>query len=628
MRPAPSPRTRIPELLCIAAAAAFLGWLLSPADAPGGRVSAGAGPQPLTLDDVFAADGVLADILDPDRAWNFTGPAPRVTSRFVYFDQSVSGPVFFGYCKPGLADPCECDCDEGIDPCVEPGHPPILKRARQTIQLWLPSNPNFAQAPYLYVDKVTGREGPLVEEKVLLARILAKKGIPAALWSEDDMYPVGAEPIPEIHEQFGYNGQASFQQAALRWMRTRDPMNLTVEAFRFDDRYHNAQSYVLTTTFFQRVALEFFGSDPEVESWAHGVQAFYAGGSKTGGGAVTASGVDPRCVGNRISNFSSYDGGDRSAPARYDTDWRECPQNCPRDDACTPVPDEEHKWLRQASWSFQNRFHSPSYFDIYRPDFDRARYADLLMVEIGGTHDWIGPLGSHHDFWRSVDGLVDGVPDASEDRWNFRLVRRINHDHGVPKIVGQTGGGRDVRADQLLVWGSLRHLAKNKPLPRIEMVSIDASGDPAADPWTARVRMTNLRPGHDPATDEQFTVWVALSDDRDFRRCTPPIVCRNIDQTPCEQNGICRDPAWDDNQPNEDFFIRIDDPIVSPDGEFRNLTFGAPPEALAVPNPIVAVIVDTHLEGGVIGKIQDDWVLSTDAAFFNEEAYAPHQCCP
>ena len=34
-------------------------------------------------------------------------------------------------------------------------------------------------------------------------------------------------------------------------IQARDPMNLDVETFRFDDRYHNGQSYMLAMTFFQ-----------------------------------------------------------------------------------------------------------------------------------------------------------------------------------------------------------------------------------------------------------------------------------------------------------------------------------------------------------------------------------------
>lgn len=618
------------QFTLIVAVSAAIAWSLVPDRS---RMNAEAGPgtdgAPITLIDVFSEDGVLTDMLTRSYAdFEVTGPAPRVLSKFTYFDAGIKGPVFFGYCNPDLTDPCDCHCTDGVDPCTTPGDSPIMYRARQTIEMWIPNNPNFAGTPVLYVDKGTNRDGEAYQEKVLLARTLAKKGIPAALWSEEDLYPVGAEPAKEIHEFFGYPGPAQFQRAALRWMHTRDPMNLTVQDFRFDDRYHNCQSFVLTTTFFQEAIKDFFPGNQAASDWADRVESVYAGGSKTGGGAVTATGVDPRCIGNRISNFQSYDGTDGCAAARYETDWRECPANCPNDDPCTPVPSTEHKWTRHSVWVWNNRNNSPSYFDIYRPDFNPALYEDKLLIDIAGTHDWINTLGGHQNFWSRHDGMIGGLPDPGEDEWDFRTIRRINHDHGTPTIVGTLGGGTEVRADQLMVWGMLRHLAKNKALPRMEIVEADTAGTPGVDPWTARVRVRETRAGHDPLVHESFKVHVALSDDRDFRRCTPPIQCRGIEETPCELNGVCRDAPWDDNKAEEDFFIEIVPTSVTVDGEFRDLVFDPPAEALAVPNPITAVIVEAFFEGGIISKLQDDWVLWTDVLFNNVASYPPHDCCP
>lgn len=620
---------RVAGLTVALLVAGALTWMLHPGVPSSGQADAAAGPS-ITIDDVFAADGVLVDILTRDYAnFDVTGPGANVAAKFTYIDHGIRGPIFFGYCNPDLSDPCECHCTEGVDPCTTPGQPPISYRARLTVELWIPNNINFAGTPVLYVDKVEARTGQGYQEKALLAKTLAKKGIPAALWSEIDHYPVGGgSPAVSVHEYFGYPGPATFQRAALRWLRTRDPLNLTPEDLRFDDRYLTSQGYLLTTTFFQRKVVEFFGGDPDAQAWVDRVESVYAGGSKTGGGAISAAGIDPRCVGTRISNFMSMDASDDCAPSRYDRDWRECPVNCPTDDPCTDVPSGEHRWVRHSTWAWGNRDNHPSYMDVYRPDNNRARYEQLFYVEIGGTHDWINPLGSHTRFWDSVDGMTGGLVDPLEDQWDYRLVRRMNRDHGVSTIVGQTSGGLDVRADQLMVWGTLRHLAKNKAMPRIDTSMVDVSGNPATEPWSVRIRVSETRAGHDPALHEQFKIWVALSDDRDFRRCTPPILCMNIDSQPCEANGVCRDPSWDDNKPQEDYFVEIAPSSVTVDGEFRDILFAPPAEALAISNPIAAVIVEGFFEGGIVGKIQDDWILWTDVHFENEEMYPPYACCP
>ncbi len=582
----------------------------------------------VNLDTVFA--NVLPEILTRSlEEFDANGEAPIVGGKFTRFYQSFRGATFWGYCNPDLADPCDCDCSDGVDPCFATV-PPIQREARQTMEFFVPNDVDFSSTPYLYVDKAGAHDGEGYEEKALLSRVLARKGIPSAIWIEDDIYPPSGQlPTPPIHDQFGYAGTASMQHAAKRWMRTRDPMTLTDETFRFDDRYPNAQGYMLCVTFFQEYLADYYNQDPGALAWLSNVKAVYSGGSKAGGGAISAGGVDPRCVGLRLSGFKEFDTRPvTSGPGRYEADMRECPDFCPEDDPCSDSPADEHKWARWARWSYLNRDHHPSFYDVYRVCRDRSRYEHLLLLEIGGTHDWINPMGAHAAFYPDVDGMVGGLPDASENRWDYRVLRRINRDHGTFYVVGRTNGGKDVRGDQLLVFQALRHLAKGRALPRIDGAGLDVSADPSVGPWSVRVRIDDTRAEHDPLVHEKYKIHIAFSDDRDFRRCTDPIVCRDSETTPCSQNGICRDPEWDDNKPEEDFYIKITDPQVTVDGEFRTLTFDPPAEALAFVDPLVSVIVEVRIGGPVPFHIADDTVISTDCQFGNLELYPPHVCCP
>jgi len=594
----------------------------SPEASPGG--------QRLTLDDIFA--NVIPEIFD--RTWEefeVGGVPPEVDSRFTRFFHSFRGGKMWAYCNRNLPDPCECDCTEGVDPCLDPASQTILREGRQTMQLFLPHVTDFSEPPYMYVDKGGSHDGEAIQGKIRVAKVLARRGVVAAIWTEEDLFPFGDdEPLPRIAEQFGFNGPARFQREGCKhWLRTRDPLNLTAADLRIDDRYHNAQSYVLCVTFFRRLVEEHFAGDPEAIAWADSVRVLYAGGSKAAGGALSAAGIDPRAVALRTSGFLEFDTGPRAAAHRFETDWRECPLDCPEDDTCTPQLDEQHAWYRYTNWLRRNQDNLPSYWDTYRMGRNRSRYEHLLLLEIAGTHDWINPLGSDEAFWASVDGLVDGVPDPAEERWNFRLVRRINGDHGTSQTVGRTGGGRDVRGDQLLLFRALMHFARGKALPRIEGASLDVSGDPAIDPWTVRVRVTDLPSDHDPLVEEQFKLYVAVSDDRDFRRCTPPIRCRE-EGVPCTENGVCRDPDWDDNVEEEDKFLKIApaDITVTVDGELRDLVFDPPAEVLAFPEPLVAVIAEVRIDDRVPFNIKDDWVLHTEVMFANEELYPPYSCCP
>lgn len=579
----------------------------------------------LTTDDIFA--NVVPEIFE--RTWDdfeVRGAAPVIGERFTTFLYTHRGPKMWAYCNRELVDPCDCDCTQGVDPCIDPSSQTILREARQTVQIFLPNTVDFQQPPVLYIDKAGNHDGETESEKEALGKLLARKGVITAIWTEQDLFPLGAEPLPRIAEQFGFAGPASFQRDGCKhWLRTRDPLNLTVEDLRIDDRYHNSQSYVLTGTFFQALVDDWFAGDPDANAWASNVQIVYAGGSKAAAGAYTASGIDARCVALRTSGFLEFDTGPRAAAHRFETDWRECPINCPSDDTCDAYPAGAHRWYRYTNWLRDNKDNLPSYWDTYRLGRNRERYEHLLFLEIAGTHDWINPLGSEEAFWASVDGLNGGLVDPTEDRWNFRFVRRINADHGTSYTVGRTAGGKDVRGDQLLLFRALMHLAKGKAMPRIELASMDVSGDPSTEPWSVRVRLTDLPAEHDPFVEEQFKIHIAFSDDRDFRRCSDPIVCSGNES--CAENGVCRDPSFDDNRPEEDFFIKIRDYETFVDGEFRDLVFDAPVEALAFTNPLVAAIVEVRLDDRIPYNIKDDWVLHTEVLYANEEHYPEVFCC-
>ena len=591
-----------------------------------GSVAGAANGPNLNLDDVFAADGILAEVLGGRTFAEYEplGPPPFEGQNFTYFDRSFWGPKFWGFCNPDLIDPCDCDCTLGVDPCDTPGDNPIMKQARITYEAWIPSSIDFESPPVLLVWKVGARTTPEYVEKTLVAKNVAKKGGFVTLWDEVDMYPVGAEPVPKISVQYGYAGPASFQRAALKWMHDSDPTSLTAEELRWDDRYENAQSNMHCTSFFQKMILDYFDNDPAVADWLDTIQVVYAGGSKTGGGAITASGVDPRAIAMRADSFQDLDGSVTSGTRRYSTDWMECPVVCPVDDPCSAVPVDAHRWTRHAAWAWEYRNETPSYIDIYRVERDPTRYEHLLFLETVGSHDWINPIGSEVQFWSDRDGLTGGVPSA-EEWWNFRILRRPNQDHGLGYPIGFQGNF-EVKANILMTWSMMLHLIRGKALPRMESGDmLDVSGDPATEPWTVRVRLTGTQATHDPLTDESFKIHVAFSDDRDFRRCSDPIQCRT---GPCDESPTCREGALDDNKEEEDKFIAILDPTVVIDGEFRDLIFDAPAEALVFTDPLTAVIVEAKIEGGMINKLHDDWVMTTEVIFANTELYAPHDCCP
>lgn len=598
----------------------------------GGETAAAVGGMRLSLDDIFA--NVVPEIFDRTyEDFEVRGEEPVVTTKYTRFFYSIKGPKMWAYCNRNLADPCDCDCSEGIDPCLSPGSQTILREARQTVQLFVPNSIDFNDPPYMYIDKSGSHDGETESEKEVIAKLLARKGVVAAIFTEEDLFPVNGVPVLPISEQFGFPGPASFQRDGCKhWLRTRDPLNLTAEDLRIDDRYQNGQSYVLTGTFFRRLMADYFGNDPQAVAWADSVQILYAGGSKAAAGAYTAAGIDPRAVAVRTSGFLEFDTEHKAAAHRFETDWRECPENCPTDDTCSELYEGSHRWYRYTNWLRLNKDNLPSYWDTYRLRRNMPRYENLMFLEIAGTHDWINPLGSDEDFWQSVDGLVDGMIDPTEERWNYRLIRRINGDHGTSYTVGRTAGGKDVRGDQLLLFRALMHLSKGKALPRMEGAGIDTSGDPGVDPWTVSVRLSDLPAVHDPLVEEQYKIHLAFSDDRDFRRCTPPIRCRGDDEIPCIDNGICRDPFFDDNKDEEDKFIKIigADADIVVDGEMRHLTFQPPVEVLAFsPDPpLVACIVEVRIDDSIPFNIKDDWVLHTDVMFANEDLYPPFACCP
>jgi hypothetical protein len=295
----------------------------------------------------------------------------------------------------------------------------------------------------------------------------------------------------------------------------------------------------------------------------------------------------------------AFDDGPGGGPHRYESDWFECPGGT-------------HRFAAFARWIYTHRDDHPSYYDVYFVARNEARYSPLRFLDVVGTHDWINPLGSLTAFWQRHDGLTGLVIDPNEPRWDFRTIRRINVNHGIKYIVGSVGP-TPVGAEDLLLWRELKYLVFGSDLPRMEMVGVAVRG---TSRWYARVRVN----GNHALASESYKVWVALSDDRDFRRCTAPVV--SASGTPCA------DGLWgDDNKDQEDEFIAITPLGVTPNGEFRDLRFAPPAELSAFPTPpIVAVIVELKIDGANPRTIVDDLYLHTEVTFTRADQYPEYRC--
>ena len=215
--------------------------------------------------------------------------------------------------------------------------------------------------------------------------------------------------------------------------------------------------------------------------------------------------------------------------------------------------------------------------------------------------------------------------------------------------------------------------------PRIDRGRFAGPEDPVIiepiPPWTIQVHV----PAADlpaaaqanPAAWERYTVFLAMSDDRDFRRSdnrgfesgpvhlflnavpsNPNMVRQESldryspllgEETPLGPNRIWegngnadRASVYFDTQPNEDFFHEIEIPPsgVSVNGDFRTLTFARPPAfaefvdplPLPIAVPIVAAIV--RLRVGLPDDGFPDDVAFTDVAFRNDDLYSTYSTIP
>jgi hypothetical protein len=553
----------------------------------------------ITLDDVFA-EGEFLDELMNRALEDFQVAGPPVENRgdHLYIEKSFRGMRTWGYPR-------------GVNP-NDPGAELQEVEDRITLELWVPSAPNFANpnSAYLFLDRHsldTGAEDdPDVIDlrlKRVISRKMALRGIPSGIIFEQDRHPIGA-PVPQIYSQLGYAGNGKLEEAGFNWIMANDPVEtpLTVRELRYAIRFQLSQMYILSATFLQKFLLDHFG--PQSAPWLDALKTVYAGGSKWADAVITAAGVDPRVVGLRIQGNQGYDDGPAGGAHRYESDWRECPGG-------------GHRWAPFSKWAYDHRDDLPSYMGVYYIGRDDARYAHLKILDVVGTHDWVSPLGATISFWRQRDGLVGGQVDPNEPRWNTWMVRRINVNHGLKHLVGREGNF-DIGAEDLLAWRLMRHLALGGDLPRFQFVTVNTVTNPSS--WVAKVHVNGA---HAPSA-ESYKVYVALSDDRDFTRCGPPVFAA--------ANTPCVDGAWgDDNKEAEDRFVTITPTSVNVNGEFRFVRFAPPAAELAAigtPTPLIAVIVELKVSGPNPNTLADDIWLHTDVWFVNESHYPPYECPP
>jgi len=616
-------------------------------------VAANAQAPTIDLGDIFEegiAGGILDDLLtrtylgsDPTE-----GPRETLPSGVEIHALGMRGAKFAGYCNkydfPQVPDPCcEGECP---NLCDDPDAEPIEKEERLAVEIYFPpdfesqlSNPEsalllvFNSGP----PTVNGEPNEGYLEKRRLMIDLAEAGISGMLWYQRDDYPFPpaiGEPVAPMAELFGYPGDGAIQKAGFRWLMQRDPDNLTVEDLRFDYRYAYAQRYILSTTFFGAyVSQRLHPANPFAQTWVDSLRVVYAGGSKRGGGVILGGGgdafadgsittaVDPRVVAIYVAGFQGFSDAPDSGWPRYQTDW-DLPPGCDPCDPCESFDPDEHPWKDFVGWAWKYRNHHPSYFDAYVPARNEEHFESLLLLDIVGTHDWINPLGSHTSFWRKRNGGEVAVPRnerlgrgeggpstrrRQHPLWDYRVVRRINKNHGTFMIAG-TLEGEDLSVSELLLRSAMIHLRHGDALPRVDLMRLEAR---EGRPIQAIVRVDETRPGHIPSVHETLNVHVAMSDDRDFRRCSAPIENR----TP----GICFDPDSDDNKDEEDRFIEVTPLDVQEFGPFRRIRFELPPERDAfLEPPITAVIIEARFEGDDPTTIADDLVVTTEVEFLND----------
>jgi len=628
-----------------------------------------AAPSPIKRIGEIFEEGVPGGLLDRMLNKLFAEFEPVLGSQEVdpgtgalVFRAGINGARYWMYCNkyefPNSEHECACDCqDASVNLCDDPGAEPIRKDSRYTVEIYLP--PNFvsliddpATAHLLVVNSSapedeSGKPSEGYENKRAVSLALAEQGISSVIWWQEDDFPLpGEDPLPRIAHQLGFPGDGALQRAGFRALMLRDPENLTIEDFRLDLRFMYAQFYVLSTTFFKAVLLEhLFPTHPRILEWVQALGATFAGGSKRGGGVVEgaggrlvgggmlAAGIDPRVEAIWVSGFQGFSDLPDSGFHRYETDWRYCSTCDPVCDPCLPLNEtEDHPWANIAQWVWDHRDDHPSYLDVFSVARNFERYEDMLILDIVGTHDWINPLGSHTGFWNTVDGSklfrspriysvgrrqtqLPFKPSKREPVANVRFIRSPNKDHGISYVVGNRDG-KDWSARELLLYRALLSLRD----PRERLPNLDATrARLAGDTWVVELRAGNFRPDHDPAADEEYTVHVLLSDDRDFRRCSDPIEIANP--------SVCTDPDFDDNIDEEDKFIPVVPTEVLVVGNRRRLVFPRPAEVDAFQTPpIVAITVEARYLGDDPADFLDDLVLFTEVEFANVEAYPPFDC--
>jgi hypothetical protein len=644
---------RLAGIAAAAAAAAVLFFVLrapSPTRVP---------PSSVTLGEVFE-EGIPGGLLEELLTRSFAeaepslAPSEEIGDGVVRQVATIRGARFWGYCNPLSAhrpgDACQGrDCEGhpagGSDPCEDPEAMPTCREGRMTLEMFFPEglrpDPRRPDSCVLLVLPAAasdlGDSGGSRSRD--LARSLASLGVPTVLWCEADVlpHPPDGDGVLPICRQFGYASDSELQEAARRWMMTRG--ELGVRDLRLDVRFARAQSYVLAATFYEAFLRErLFPKDARVEPWLASLRVCFAGdigvetdpeGSPDAAadpGCVTAAGIDPRAVALYVGGFPGFGDGPQSGYHRLETDWSLCARERPS--FCDGVAsDPSSSYAAFAAWAWNQRDRPISYFNAFLPLRNADRYRGLLILDAAATHDPAIPLGANAGLWcpaPATDGEIGGDAATSEPLWNVRIVRRVNRGRGVGYPAGREGE-RSVTADELLLARAMLHLRYGEPLPGVRLERLDTS-DPSR--WVAVVRISGEPEGW--PFSERFAVHVALSDDRDFRRCDHPIVCSD-DGRPCGAGDGCLEPEWDDNKDAEDRFITI--PVspedVETEGEHRLVTFAPPPEIGMFDHaPLAAVLVQVGFEGPAPAgdPLVDDLLLFTEVAFVNEGLYPAHRC--
>ena len=392
-----------------------------------------------------------------------------------------------------------------------------------------------------------------------IATNLSLAGIPVVLFREEPD-EIGTDcshlQANTLATKLGYAGEGDLLRESSQWIISQYKTNGGVwkkSILRKDYRYALAQMHILSFT-----ALKSYltSSPPPLGVPIDGdrLRVVYGGSSKHGSAALSAAGADSRALGLYIDGSSIMDAGDTGILARYRTDWRYCPY--------PPFPDmRKHPNADFAAFVLQTRNDRNSYAKIYMPSHlapGDTRYQDLLILDVIGTHDHINPLASNMDFWRDHDGL-GAAKNCTKKRWNFRLLRRINQDHGTKYLtpyglnVADCSGAMPypLPAREPLLTQALKYLDDPAlvELPRIDLVDGNFTGTStcrnAGRCWCVKVRIsqTALRDASTPGTSEDridFKLHLMFGDDRDFRRTDGIFIPAEVGtETTCPCGLLC-----------------------------------------------------------------------------------------